>query len=331
MKLGIDIYSLRYQGWDAFQTLDYAQRIGLGVVHFSDLEPFASLELDYLRRVKARADELGLGIEVGMLSICPSSTIFDGKRGTAVEQVREMLGVAHRLGSQVLRCVLGANADRRTALPFGAHLENTVATCRAVREQAMDLGIKLAIENHAGDMQGRELRALIEAAGPEYVGDCIDPGNAVWVAEDPAVTLDYLAPYVVASHVRDSAVWPHPLGAAMQWVAMGDGNVGIAAWVRRYQRECPHLPMTMEIITGSPPRVINYLEPSYWEVYRATPAWEFARFERLVRDGQPYLGPMLTVGRGEQPPEYRAALAAQQRVDVERSVAYCRSLGLGES
>ena len=330
MRLGIDIYSLRFQGWDAFQHLEYAHRIGLDVVHFSDLEPFASLEPAYLSQVKARADALGLGLEVGMLSICPTATIFDGARGTAVEQVREMLGVAHILGSPILRCVLGSNADRRMPPPLSAHIENTLATCRAVRSQALDLGIKLAIENHAGDMQGRELRALIEAAGPEFVGACIDPGNAVWVAEDPMVTLDYLAPYVAASHARDSAVWPHPLGAAVQWVAMGDGNVGIAEWVRRYQRECPGLPLTMEVITGGPPRVLNYLEPSYWEVYRETPAWEFARFERLVRSGQPFLEPMLTVGRGEQPPEYRPALAAQQRMDVERSVAYCRQLGLAE-
>lgn len=31
MRLGVDTYSLRFQGWDAFQTLDYAAGLGLDV------------------------------------------------------------------------------------------------------------------------------------------------------------------------------------------------------------------------------------------------------------------------------------------------------------
>ena len=330
MKLGVDIYSLRLQGWDAYQHLQYVHDIGLDVVHFSDLSPFESLESDYLQGVKARADELGLVLEAGMTSICESSTSFHPERGSAVEQARQMLGIAHRLGSPIMRCVLGGNADRHTQTPLSQHIENTVATCRAVRDMALDLGIKIAVENHAGDMQARELRSLIEAAGPEYVGACIDPGNAIWVAEDPMVTLEILGPYVVGSHARDTAVWPHPNGAACQWVAMGDGNVGIEAWTRRYMQQCAGAHFTLEIITGVPPRVLNYLEPAYWDAYPDALACEFARFEKLVRDGQPFMGPMLTAGRGEMPAEYQTALAVQQRVDLERSVAYCKGLGLGE-
>ena len=103
----------------------------------------------------------------------------------------------------------------------------------------MDLGIKIAIENHSGDLQGWELRRLIEEAGPEYVGACIDTGNPLWVHEDPVVTLEHLAPYVATSHIRDSAVWPHPKGAAVQWVAMGDGNVGIRNGPSATRRSAP--------------------------------------------------------------------------------------------
>ena len=52
----------------------------------------------------------------------------------------------------------------------------------------MDAGVRMAIENHAGDMQARELEGLIEAAGPEYVGVCLDSGNPVWTIEDPHLT-----------------------------------------------------------------------------------------------------------------------------------------------
>jgi len=36
MRLGLDSYSLRWQGWDAFQFLDYAAKLGLDNVQFSE-------------------------------------------------------------------------------------------------------------------------------------------------------------------------------------------------------------------------------------------------------------------------------------------------------
>lgn len=324
MKLGIDIFSLRLQGWNAFEHLDYAHRLGVDIVHFSETRFFESLEESYLNQLKARADELGLQLEVGMGSICPTSTTFSGERGSAVEQVRQMLHVAHLLGSPILRCYLGSNADRRTELPLSAHMAATVETCQAVRDLARELGVKLAIENHAGDLQGRELKKLIEAAGPDTVGACIDTGNPLWVAESPFVTLEHLAPYVGASHIRDTAVWDYPQGAAVQWVALGEGTVGIKEWAVLFQEKCPGIPFTLEIITGMAPRVLNYLEPGFWEVYPETPAHEFVRFLRLVKEGRSFLGPTLTAQWADNPPEYQAALVLQQRLDLERSIQYCR-------
>jgi 3-oxoisoapionate decarboxylase len=326
MKLGLDLFSLRRQGWDAFQHLEYAHQIGLDVVHFSDLEPFATLDEGYLQSVKARADRLGLLIEVGMGSICPTSVTFKPQLGSAVEQLTQMLHLAQIMGSPAVRCFLGSNADRRGALPLAAHIENTIATCRAVRDLAVDLGIKIAIENHAGDLQGRELKMLIEAAGPDYVGAVIDTGNPLWVAESPFVTLEHLAPYVAMAHIRDTAVAPHPQGAIVQWTAMGDGSIGIDAWAKRFQEQCPGVHFTLEIITSIPPRVLNYLEAEFWSVYPDTPAAEFAQFVALVERGHPNLAPVLTADWNDPSPEYRAALVVQQRRQVEKSVTYCREV-----
>lgn len=206
MKLGVDIFSLRRQPWNIFQHLDYAKSIGLDALMIPDPDFLESLDAAYLRRVKAHADQLGLALEFGMYSCCPSSTVFSNKRGTAVEQLTQMLHVAKALGSPYLRTLLGANSDRRTALPLRTHIENTIAALRAVRTLALDLGIKIAVENHAGDLQARELKALIEEAGRDFVGACLDSGNPLWVAESPYVTLEQLAPYVLMSHIRDSIV-----------------------------------------------------------------------------------------------------------------------------
>ncbi len=326
MKLGVDVFSLRFNEWDAFDHLNYAHRIGLKVVMFPDPDFFASLDDDYLQGVKKHADGLGLELEVGMYSICASSTSFSDRRGSAVEQLSQMLHVAAVLGCKTMRTLLGSNADRRTATPLATHVQNTITTLHAVRDQALDLGIKIAIENHAGDLLGRELKALVEEAGTDFVGVCIDAGNPLWMGESPYVTLDHLAPYVVMSHIRDSTVCPHPRGAAVQWVAMGDGSIDIARWAERYQTECPQTNFTLEIISSLAPKVLNYLENDYWDLYPDLPAAEFAQFLQLVQRGSPYTQPILTASWADLPPVYKAALALEQQRQLEKSVKYCRAV-----
>jgi hypothetical protein len=162
----------------------------------------------------------------------------------------------------------------------------------------MDAGVKVAIENHAGDMQARELKALIEGAGREYVGVCIDSGNAVWTIEDPHLTLETLAPYVETSHVRDSYVFNSPQGTAVQWSRMGDGNVGIDEYIRKYVTQCPGKAVSLEVIVSGTPRIFNYRDPQAWEIFKTTPAWEFARFLALCDKGTPRPLPPPGQGRG---------------------------------
>ncbi|MDI9549149.1 MAG: sugar phosphate isomerase/epimerase [Chloroflexota bacterium] len=326
MKLGVDVFSLRFNDWSADELLDYSHSIGVDVVHFSEVHFFESLDRSYLEQVKRHADELGIAIEVGMGSICPTSTTFSPARGTASEQLAEMLHVAALMGSPAMRCYMGSNADRRTELPFAAHQAATVETLHSVRSLAVDLGVKIAIENHAGDMQGRELAALIEQAGPDFVGACVDTGNPLWVAESPFVTLEHIAPHVLMCHVRDTALWRHPLGAVAQWVAIGEGTIGIDKWTQILRGCCPDINYTLEVITSLAPRVLNFLEPEFWVAYPDTPAEEFARFLQLVEAGRPYTEPILTADAATMPPEYRTALAWQQRAKLEQSVRYCRNV-----
>ena len=202
---------------------------------------------------------------------------------------------------------------------------------RAVRSQALDAGVRIAVENHAGDMQAREVKALIEEAGKDFVGSCLDTGNPMWVVEDPLLTLEILAPYVATSHVRDSAVFEHPRGAAAQWVALGDGAVDFARFVETLsQAAARRASMQLEIITGRPPEVLPYLEPDFWKAFQKTPAWEFARFVALAKSGRPFLGNMVIGQWSDNSPALEAALKEQQRVDLERSLEYAKKkLGVG--
>jgi sugar phosphate isomerase/epimerase len=305
-RLGLDLFSLGTQlsgGWGPTQLMEFAARNGVKMVHFSEIRflgnPDWKVALDpaTLRSVRTKADELGLDVEIGMRSICPTSSSFDKAAGTAEEQIARMVDAAKVVRSPIVRCFLGTQNDRRTDID--RHIDETIKVLKNSRARIMDAGVKIAIENHAGDMQARELKRLIEGAGKEFVGACIDSGNAVWTIEDPHLTLETLAPYVLTSHVRDSYVWLAPQGTAVQWQRMGDGNIGMEDWIRKYVQQCPGAPVSLEVIVSNAPRVFNYKDPAAWELFKTTPAWEFARFLALCEKGEPRPMPPAAPGRGQ--------------------------------
>jgi sugar phosphate isomerase/epimerase len=314
VRLGIDIFSLRSQHWTPIQYLDYCAAQKVQVVHFSEIRFLGSLDPANLQTVREHAATLNLQLEIGMKSICPTSKMFEPGQGTAEAQLTRMIDAAKLIGSPIVRCVLGSADDRKPG-PIDAHIRDMVQVLHNVRAHAIDSNIKIAIENHAGDMQAFELKGLIEQAGPEFVGVCLDSGNPLWTMEDPHVLLDVLHPYVLTSHVRDSAVWNVPQGAAVTWVQMGRGNVGIDSYVRKYIELCPGKAVSMEsILLG--PRVIPFRDRNFWDQYRNMPAWEFERYRELADAGKPY----------KDEPWETANQQERERLALEESLAYTKKL-----
>jgi hypothetical protein len=129
------------------------------------------------------------------------------------------------------------------------------------------------------------------------------------------VTLDVLHPYVLTSHVRDSAVWKVNEGAAVTWVQMGRGNVDIEGYVRKYVELCPGKALSMEsILLG--PRIFPYRNPNFWDAYRDVPAWEFERFVEIAERGKPYK---------EEPWESKDQ-ALRERQALDESLAYTKKI-----
>src|SRR5206468_7952279 len=88
LKLGFDNYSIRALGWKAPRLLDHAAVLKVDTILLSDLEVYESHGEPQLRELKARADDLGIEIQVGMLSICPGSKLFSNRFGTAEAQLK---------------------------------------------------------------------------------------------------------------------------------------------------------------------------------------------------------------------------------------------------
>jgi sugar phosphate isomerase/epimerase len=230
------------------------------------------------------------------------------------------------LGSSVARCYLGSRRDREGDGGIYAHIEAMVKVLKAVQHEAEDAKVKIAIENHAGDMQAWELVSLIEAAGTSFVGATMDPGNATWTLEDPMVNLELLGPHVVTTGIRDTAVWETDSGATCMWANMGHGVVDWQAYVKRFRTLCPHAPFVLEIISYKWSHEAAYLKSDVWSRFPRARAHEFARFVALAKKGRKYQTP---AGRPSGPAS-KALEQAQQKFDLEESLKYCRTnLGLG--
>ena len=295
------------------QFLDYLSSIKLTWAMISIPQPMLDDE-PAIRQIKAHADSLGIKLQLAHGSVCPSSKSFNAQLGTLEAQVTRALKISRIFGASCMRCVLGGDPERPE---IEMHIDTMVKAVRELRSRILDSGVKLAVENHGGDLQAREMKMMVEAVGTDVMGVCLDSGNPVWMLEDPHFTLETLIPYAETCHVRDSAVWMTPEGIAVRWVNMGDGNVDIDGWIRKFVAAKPGLPIIFENLVSGNPRVHAIYDPAFWNNWRQMPAWEFSRFLAVAEKGTP------------KPATPRPAdkTAGQQRIDdLEICVRYTRKL-----
>lgn len=317
VKLGVAIGCITANKWTPYQYLDYLAKIGVQVGQF----PAGALGVDpvapdaaVLKQIRGYADKLGIAMSLSGGSICPSSSGFNTRLGTAEEQIARGLQISRVLGAPVMRVVVGSAKERPQ---IEMHAANTARVLKGMRSRIRDSGVKLALENHGGDFQARELKALVEDVGSDILGVCLDSGNPLWMLEDPHLTLELLGPIAIDTHVRDTAVWRVPEGVAVRWVNMGEGNVDIDGWVKKLVRMRPGLPVLFENLVSAQPRIIRVFDPETFKDYPKMPASDLSRFLALAERGKP-VPPV--------PPSPGKSRGQQQCEDLEVCVRYTRKL-----
>jgi sugar phosphate isomerase/epimerase len=318
-RLGLDNFSVRAMGWKAPQLVDYAASLGCSTLFITDLDALESLEDGYLTAVREKATSKFLRVQLGTWSVCPTSKAFKPNRGTADEHLALAIRAAKALGSPVIRVVLGTWEDRLTDGGIERHMESLLGVCARAKSLAVGSNVKIAIENHAGDMHSTELAKLVETAGTDYVGVNLDSGNALWTLEDPIDNLRNLAKYVVTTSLRDGAVWEIPDGAAVAWTAMGEGQMDLRNYFTLFDRLCPSVPVHIETISGFN-REFPYMKPEFWKAWPNMPEQAFAHFKKLAKNGRPV--PPYTPPADQDP---KRAEQTYQLGEIERSIHYCKT------
>jgi len=123
-----------------------------------------------------------------------------GKNMAAYGEMVSMIPHAKAIGADVMR-VVGSSLMFRHE-PHGPQIEALTNLFKKAVKVAEEYDIKLAVENHI-DFTSDEILQLIHAVGSDHFGLNFDTGNFLRLLDDPIAGMEKLAPYVLATHVKD--------------------------------------------------------------------------------------------------------------------------------
>jgi sugar phosphate isomerase/epimerase len=160
-----------------------------------------------------------------------------GRSSQAVQDLRSWMELAHRWSIPLLR-IVGGYPTLRGQEPLETQIRRLATILREISLEAMDLGITIAIENHA-DFTPLELQALIQETGSGNLRALLDFGNCIRLGADLIPSIRSLASLIVAVHLRDLVVLPQSIGnpqAFWPTAPLGHGSLDIAGALQELYR-----------------------------------------------------------------------------------------------
>lgn len=301
MKLGLDSFSTRNSGLDPVGVLGLAKDLGLSGVLF-ELTPFGSFRDADLDAVRRFAEQNGLYVELGMGSVFRWHPMAEKGRellaaagyDTSVSDagiVIYHLQVARRLGSPLLRCVGGNLFTRDEGQDMAALADHVVAVLREACDAAEQMGLKIAMENHA-DFTVRELAAIHARVNSPAFGFTLDTGNLAFDLDEPLRLARIMAPYALTTHFKNYQVLRTRRGLALGNCALGDGEMDVAGIVEILAEHHPEANLNIEIHSQFAPFKLDVLDDTFFQRHPSPPgdglSWYLARsWEKPLPETEP--------------------------------------------
>jgi sugar phosphate isomerase/epimerase len=211
MKIGIDSYCYhRFFGEVYPQQTAPPKRITLeefiararqlGVDGVSLESCYIRCDRDYLAGVKETLDRANLD---RVWAWGHPDGLEGGTNQPAWEQMIANFEHARAIGAKVMRVVGSSLRFRR--LPHEPQIERLSRMFTDAVKVAEEYGIRMAVENHI-DFTAEEMLRLLRNVNSPYFGMNFDSGNFVRLLDDPVKAMERLAPYVLATHIKDLTV-----------------------------------------------------------------------------------------------------------------------------
>lgn len=158
---------------------------------------FPSTDLGWFKDLKAQLDEFKFD---RVYAWGHPDGLERGQNWTAYEEMVTMIPYAKAIGADVMR-VVGSSLMFRLE-PHQPQIKALVKMFKKAVKVAKDNGVKLAVENHI-DFTSDEILQMLGEVDSEYFGLNFDTGNFLRLLDDPIAGMEKLAPYVLATHVKD--------------------------------------------------------------------------------------------------------------------------------
>lgn len=158
---------------------------------------FPSTDLGWFKDLKAQLDEYNFD---RVYAWGHPDGLERGQNWTAYEEMVTMIPYAKAIGADVMR-VVGSSLMFRLE-PHQPQIKALVKMFKKAVKVAKDNGVKLAVENHI-DFTSDEILQMLGEVDSEYFGLNFDTGNFLRLLDDPIAGMEKLAPYVLATHVKD--------------------------------------------------------------------------------------------------------------------------------
>ena len=269
MKLGLSSYTF---GWavgvpghmppcplDEHGLLHQCAAHGAKLLQVGDNLPLHTFDDARLNRFAERAAREGVQLEVGA-------------RRLTGERVADYTIIARRLGAKLLRFVI----DDVDYHPGAESVSLVLRQCAPLLR-----GLTLGLENH-DRFPAATLRQIIECAGNDGIGVCLDTANSLGAGEGIEHTVATLAPLAVNLHIKDFHIarLPHLMGFHVEGRPAGGGMLPVP-WL--LEQLAPfHRCETAVLELWTPP------EPDLGRTIAKEKAWAAQSLE--------YLRPLFTVG-----------------------------------
>ncbi|HUO32075.1 MAG TPA: TIM barrel protein [Bryobacteraceae bacterium] len=273
MGLAVTCYMGFARPKDNLQFLEHADSLGAGGIQM----PLTSKEPDYIHKLRARTEQLGMYLEV--------ITALPGKDGPAA--FTATVAAAKEAGARALRvnCLPGRRYENFSNLD---DWRNAVARAHANIDVALRIverqKLPLALENHK-DFTAEEMAALMKSKQSRWFGVCLDTGNNISLLDDPMTLVETLAPFAVCTHVKDMSVAPYADGFLLSEMPFGEGMLDMRRIVDTIRAARPETPLTLEMITRDPLKV-PCLTDAYWATFPERNGLYLARTMRWVEQAR---------------------------------------------
>jgi len=158
---------------------------------------FPSTDAVWFKDLKAQLDDYGFD---RVYAWGHPDGLERGQNWEAYNEMVTMIPYARAIGADVMR-VCGSSLMFRHE-PHEPQIKALVGMFKTAVKIAEDYQVKLAVENHI-DYTADEILQMITEVDSEYFGINFDTGNFLRLLDDPIAGMEKLAPYVLATHVKD--------------------------------------------------------------------------------------------------------------------------------